>query len=142
MFRRDDGSWVMLYRGINAGRADAVTALTGVELTIGRGEENDIVLDGPMVSGQHARLLLEDRGATIEDLGSANGTTVNGVRVLGPRGEGSASLTAKRFTKVLINLLLNILFMLRNINIIVPAYVVEQHGHAIKTTCKHRFRRF
>src|SRR5919202_2772756 len=46
--------------------------------------------------------------------------------------------------ELLINLLLNILFMLRNINIIVPAVIVEQHGHSIESTVRHgksEFRR-
>jgi hypothetical protein len=37
----------------------------------------------------------------------------------------------------LINLLLIILPMLHNINIFVPAVIVEQHGHAIKSTFWH-----
>jgi len=45
-------------------------------LTIGRAEGNDIVLDYPMVSTRHARILLRPDGATIEDLGSTNGTAV------------------------------------------------------------------
>jgi len=38
-------------------------------------------LDDDMVSGRHARLILEGEGVWIEDLGSANGTWVDGKRI-------------------------------------------------------------
>ena len=50
-------------------------------LTLGRGEDNDIVLDEPQVSRHHARIVLAQDGHYIEDLASANGTFVNGERV-------------------------------------------------------------
>jgi pSer/pThr/pTyr-binding forkhead associated (FHA) protein len=43
---------------------------------IGRDPENDVVLDYPMVSGRHARIILRSGVAQIEDLGSTNGTAV------------------------------------------------------------------
>jgi pSer/pThr/pTyr-binding forkhead associated (FHA) protein len=49
--------------------------------TLGRHEENDIVLAGPTVSGRHATVRVEGAGATLEDEGSLNGTFVNGERV-------------------------------------------------------------
>lgn len=63
-------------------------ALQGqVSLTIGRDPGNDIVLPHPIVSRQHARIKrARPEGAyTIEDLGSTNGTFVNGERVVEPR---------------------------------------------------------
>lgn len=47
-------------------------------LTIGREPDNDFVISQPMVSGHHARVIWngEPGKATIEDLGSANGTAV------------------------------------------------------------------
>lgn len=45
-------------------------------LTIGRATGNDIVLDYPMVSTRHARIIIRPDGAVIEDLGSTNGTAV------------------------------------------------------------------
>jgi VWFA-related protein len=53
-------------------------ALTGQELTIGRGPENALVLADPLVSRRHARVLYEDGAYWIEDLESRNGTLVNG----------------------------------------------------------------
>ena len=50
-------------------------------ITIGRGEDNDIVLDAPQISRHHARLIRKDKKIFIEDLASANGTFLNGKRV-------------------------------------------------------------
>ncbi|QDV04593.1 FHA domain protein [Planctomycetes bacterium Poly30] len=50
-------------------------------VTIGRSEENDIVLTQSFVSARHARLFA---GSMIEDVGSRNGTFVGGKRIEGP----------------------------------------------------------
>ena len=50
-------------------------------LTIGRRPGNDIVLPDSFVSGQHAEVICDDTGCRLSDLGSTNGTTVNGVRL-------------------------------------------------------------
>ncbi len=50
-------------------------------LTIGRREGCDIVLRFSNVSGQHARMTLEQGYWFIKDLGSINGTKVNGYRI-------------------------------------------------------------
>jgi hypothetical protein len=54
----------------------------GVErnLLLGRSMESDIAIVSPHVSRQHARLELEDDLLYVEDLGSSNGTMVNGKR--------------------------------------------------------------
>src|ERR1700712_594331 len=46
--------------------------------TIGRRPHNDIVIDNLAVSGEHAVLITILNDSFIEDLGSTNGTTVNG----------------------------------------------------------------
>jgi pSer/pThr/pTyr-binding forkhead associated (FHA) protein len=51
---------------------------------IGRAPTNDIVLSTPLVSRQHARLIVGPDSVTIEDLGSANGVGLNGKRVRVP----------------------------------------------------------
>jgi pSer/pThr/pTyr-binding forkhead associated (FHA) protein len=50
-------------------------------LVIGRAFECDGVLSHSTVSRQHARLVLADNVLQIEDLGSTNGTAVDGVIV-------------------------------------------------------------
>jgi pSer/pThr/pTyr-binding forkhead associated (FHA) protein len=51
------------------------------ELTIGRSTELEMVLIEDMVSRKHARLTVARGGITIADLGSTNGTFVNGEKV-------------------------------------------------------------
>jgi hypothetical protein len=62
---------------------DAVTSL-------GRDVNNGIVLDDPFASNDHAVLTFRGRNWYVEDLGSTNGTFVNGVPVegVGPLGFG------------------------------------------------------
>jgi phage tail-like protein len=49
--------------------------------TIGRQEGNALRLDNPLISRQHARLECTPAGCQITDLGSANGTYLNGERL-------------------------------------------------------------
>ena len=62
----------------------------GVELEVtdvtvlGRSSETDVVLDDPYASEFHMRLVAQDNGITLHDLGSTNGTYVNGRRVTAP----------------------------------------------------------
>lgn len=51
------------------------------EVLIGRGAELPVPLADDLVSRKHARLTIRGNQVTIEDLGSTNGTFVNGVRV-------------------------------------------------------------
>ncbi len=51
---------------------------------IGSSDTCDIVLEQATVSGKHCRIVWTTEGFTIEDLGSTNGTFVNGVRIFGP----------------------------------------------------------
>lgn len=56
-------------------------ALVEPATTIGRAATNDVVLDSPLASRQHAVLLSEGPFVTLRDSGSRNGTYVNGNRV-------------------------------------------------------------
>jgi DNA-binding winged helix-turn-helix (wHTH) protein len=58
---------------------DRVLPLSAGEQVLGRDPGCAIWLDGTGVSRRHARIHIEGNTATIEDLGSKNGTSVNGV---------------------------------------------------------------
>jgi pSer/pThr/pTyr-binding forkhead associated (FHA) protein len=51
---------------------------------VGRDEGLDLVLADPQVSRRHARLMPDGGGALVEDLGSTNGTFVNGDEIHSP----------------------------------------------------------
>jgi predicted component of type VI protein secretion system len=53
-------------------------------LTLGRDPHNDIVINDPQVSRQHARVVRQGDLMVVEDTGSTNGTFVNGMRLTGP----------------------------------------------------------
>ena len=55
--------------------------LTKDRSTIGRRPYNDVVIDNLAVSGEHAVIQMAGGQATLEDLGSTNGTYVNGKAV-------------------------------------------------------------
>lgn len=46
-------------------------------LTLGRGNNNDIVIDNPSISTNHVKIYFEDNEIYIEDLGSSNGTFID-----------------------------------------------------------------
>ncbi|MBL8913737.1 MAG: sigma 54-interacting transcriptional regulator [Archangium sp.] len=48
---------------------------------VGAAKGNDLVLDAPTVSRVHAEVLAEPEGVRVRDLGSTNGTRVNGVSI-------------------------------------------------------------
>jgi hypothetical protein len=57
--------------------------LTEDEITIGRSEDNDIVILVPEVSRRHAILTKQDEGYLLRDVGSTNGTFVDRKRLGG-----------------------------------------------------------
>jgi ABC-type multidrug transport system ATPase subunit/pSer/pThr/pTyr-binding forkhead associated (FHA) protein len=50
-------------------------------ITIGRDASNDVVIDHPVVSKRHAEIIKRDGKVILVDLGSTNGTFVNGIKV-------------------------------------------------------------
>jgi pSer/pThr/pTyr-binding forkhead associated (FHA) protein len=58
--------------------------LTGASVTIGRELGNEVLLTDSKLSRCHVRLNLEGIEVIAIDLGSANGTRVNGRRISGP----------------------------------------------------------
>ncbi|MEI9952930.1 MAG: FHA domain-containing protein [Pseudomonadota bacterium] len=57
--------------------------LSAGSITIGRKSSCDLVLDDPQVSREHARVIVSDASAAIQDLSSGNGVQVNGRRIQG-----------------------------------------------------------
>ena len=70
-----------------AGRAIGMSVLLDDELLIGRHAEGaGRLADDEEISRSHARITLDRSGfCAIEDLGSTNGTFVNGLRIIGPQ---------------------------------------------------------
>jgi pSer/pThr/pTyr-binding forkhead associated (FHA) protein len=65
-----------------ASTSGAEIAVRSGTFTIGRRAGNDIVIaTDPYISGAHAMIQCDDNGVSITDVGSTNGTTVNGVRL-------------------------------------------------------------
>jgi predicted component of type VI protein secretion system len=63
----------------------AAFTLEGDQITIGRDSVNEIVINDAEISRRHARLTFQGGKYVLEDLGSTNGTFVNGQRLAGPR---------------------------------------------------------
>ncbi|MDR2035226.1 MAG: FHA domain-containing protein [Coriobacteriales bacterium] len=53
-------------------------------LVVGRSPGSDIVINAGYVSGRHARFALFSEALVVEDMGSTNGTLVNGKRITAP----------------------------------------------------------
>jgi hypothetical protein len=78
---RKEGTRVLFVRSeSSAGQELEITNVT----VLGRSEESDVVLDDPYASEFHMRLVAQDNGIMLHDLGSTNGTYVNGRRVIAP----------------------------------------------------------
>jgi pSer/pThr/pTyr-binding forkhead associated (FHA) protein len=74
----------------------------GQEIVIGRSSDLDMVLVEEMVSRKHARIALTNGVISIEDLGSTNGTFVNGEKVQkGTLAEGDRVLIGTNILKVI-----------------------------------------
>jgi DNA-binding winged helix-turn-helix (wHTH) protein len=82
-------------------------ALDPGENLIGRDRDSVVWIDDESVSRRHARIVVDDSGATLEDLGSKNGTFVKGRKISGrvrlddqvPIRIGPASMTFRIFKR-------------------------------------------
>ena len=73
----------------------------GRSLVVGRGVASDIAIYDPTISRRHAELTVGTDGVQVKDLGSSNGTCINGSRVSAGRLQPNDSIT---FGKVLFQL--------------------------------------
>ena len=79
--KRKEGSRVLFVRSENQrGQEFEVNDV----VVMGRSAETDVVLDDPYASEFHMRLVAQDSGMVLHDLGSTNGTYINGRRVTAP----------------------------------------------------------
>jgi hypothetical protein len=65
-------------------RSGQIFELPRSTISIGRDPGNQIVINDPQISRQHARITPQGGLMILEDLGSTNGTTVNGLRISAP----------------------------------------------------------
>ncbi|MCL4252871.1 MAG: FHA domain-containing protein [Anaerolineae bacterium] len=82
MIQNNDSFRLIVRRGP---QPNQVFELTKDAITLGRDITNDITINDPEVSRHHLRITRGADGYTIEDLGSTNGTFINGQRLTGSR---------------------------------------------------------
>jgi S1-C subfamily serine protease/pSer/pThr/pTyr-binding forkhead associated (FHA) protein len=75
--RREAALWLTVAAGPRAGETFVVDRTT----VVGRDPECDISLDHDSVSRRHAQLSVDAFGVRVRDLGSTNGTWINGERI-------------------------------------------------------------
>ena len=68
--------------------------VSGDSFTIGREPGNGIVINDPEISRKHSRMWLQGNTYSIEDLGSTNGTFVNGIRLTAPHSLRTGEVVA------------------------------------------------
>ena len=92
--KKSYGIEVMEVVGNSNLKKGAVVPIRGI-VTIGRKNDNSIVLSDQQVSSNHARFVIKNNILFIEDLNSTNGTYVNGKKV-----EGKVKLFGKDEIKI------------------------------------------
>ena len=61
--------------------------------SVGRSDDNEVVISDPNISRKHARLIRAENGFVVEDLGSTNGTLLDGAPIDRERIESGDELT-------------------------------------------------
>jgi adenylate cyclase len=69
------------YKLVSTAGDQSIDVKPGVTLVVGRAVNSDIPIYDPTISRQHAQLSAESAGVRVKDLGSSNGTFLNGSRV-------------------------------------------------------------
>lgn len=91
----------MPYRLVSFSGDQSFELPPGRSLVVGRGISSDIAIYDPTISRRHAELTVGTDGVEVQDLGSSNGTCINGSRVRAGRLHPNDSIT---FGKVLFQL--------------------------------------
>jgi len=69
------------FKLVSTAGEQTVDVKPGATLIVGRAVNSDVPIYDPTISRQHAQVTLQDGGVLIKDLGSSNGTFLNGSRV-------------------------------------------------------------
>ena len=77
--------WERLQLVVVQESSSQVISLPPGPFTIGRAPEANLVIDDPSISRLHTRLLVTERSVVLSDLGSRNGTQLNGAQLAGPQ---------------------------------------------------------
>jgi len=74
--------WILRGNDQTAGKTLTLRMMPGTARTLGRGPQANFIVEAPLVSRLHCRFVAEGpESLEVEDLGSTNGTWVNGGRV-------------------------------------------------------------
>jgi len=73
------------FRLVSASGDQSFEIPSGRSLVVGRGVASDIAIYDPTISRRHAELIAGPDGVEVKDLGSSNGTCINGSRVAAGR---------------------------------------------------------
>jgi len=80
---------------VKSGAAEGLKRVFDTDrVRVGAGPGNDLQLTDPTVSSAHFEIAVTDAGFLLRDLGSTNGTTLNGVRILEAFLPGATLITA------------------------------------------------
>jgi len=82
-----------LYRLVSTAGDQTFELPEGRTLVVGRGGASDIAIYDPTISRRHAELTVGADGVRVKDLGSSNGTCINGARITAGRLAPDDSVT-------------------------------------------------
>jgi len=86
-----------------AGGKQQVFELRNGEYIVGRENDATLLLPNVSVSRHHAKVVVEGQNVTLEDLGSGNGTTVNGNTVLQAKLQSKDEVKFGKFTLIFLS---------------------------------------
>jgi adenylate cyclase len=86
------------FRLVSASGDQSFEIPPGRSLVVGRGVASDIAIYDPTISRRHAELVVSDDGVEVTDLGSSNGTCINGARIESGRLSANDSVTFGKVT--------------------------------------------
>src|SRR5690242_14319748 len=70
-----------MYKLLSTSGDQSIELQPGKPLVVGRAVTSDVPIYDPTISRRHAEITLTDAGVRIKDLGSSNGTFLNGAKV-------------------------------------------------------------